>query len=260
MLALTTALAVIALALRSTSGLRTAANVAQLVSVALVIPTLAVPLWLWSRRSTSLAAATTQDVAKVNDVLAGIVDQQWRTEAVVRSLDDPDPIPVQWRLTRREVVDHPANLTPASLLTASSGDIATLASQFRTMRRPRLVILGGPGTGKTTLAVQLLLELLATRHGERDEPVPVLLSVAGRDTGAFPLLHDWLTVRLAQDYPALRATGLGSEALAVLATRGQILPVLDGLDEPPSRTGRGHQCAQPVRERCGPVHRDQPHR
>jgi hypothetical protein len=234
MLALTTALAVIALALRSTDGLQAAANVAQLVSVALVIPTLAVPLWLWSRRSTSPAAATTQDVAKANDVLAGIVDRQWRMEAVLRSLDDPDPIPVQWRLTRREVMDHPANLTPASLLlTASSGDIATLAGQFRAMRRPRLVILGGPGTGKTTLAVQLLLELLATRQGKRDEPVPVLLSVAGWDTGTFPLLHDWLTVRLAQDYPALRATGLGPEAPAVLATRGQILPVLDGLDELP---------------------------
>jgi NACHT domain len=235
MLALATALAVIGLGLRGKGGLQAAANVAQLVSVVLVIPALTVPLWLWSRRSLSQAAATTQNVAEAKDVLAGIVGQQWRTEAMLRSLDDPDPIPVRWRLTRRELIDHPANLTPASLLlAASSDDITALAGEFRTMRRRRLVILGGPGTGKTTLAVQLLRELLATRHRHRDEPVPVLLSVAGWDTGTFPRLQDWLAARLAQDYPALRATGLGPGAPATLAARGQILPVLDGLDELPT--------------------------
>jgi hypothetical protein len=234
MLVLTIALAVIGLALRGQSGLQAAANIAQVVSVVLVIPTFAAPLWLWSRRSLSRAAATTAEVAKAKDVLAGIVGQQWRTEAMLRSLDDPDPIPVRWRLTRREVMDHPANLTAASLaLTASSDDIAALTGEFRAMRRRRLVILGGPGTGKTTLAVQLLRELLATRHRHRDEPVPVLLSLAVWETADFPRLHDWLAARLVQDYPALRATGLGPDAPATLAARGQVLPVLDGLDELP---------------------------
>jgi hypothetical protein len=53
MLALIIALAVIGLTLQGKGGLQAAANVAQLVSVGLAIPALAVPLWLWSRRSLS---------------------------------------------------------------------------------------------------------------------------------------------------------------------------------------------------------------
>ncbi|MBG0830325.1 NACHT domain-containing protein [Planomonospora sp. ID67723] len=187
-------------------------------------------------RRTGPTAPAADAVADAGEVLAGLVDQQWRAEARLRSLADPDPIPVRWRLTGDDrLMDHPANLTPdPSPLTASSGDIAALAGRFRAMGRRRLVILGGPGTGKTTLAVQLLLELLATRRDHAEEPVPVLLPVADWDTAAFPLLQDWLAARLAQDYPALRATGLGSEAPVILAARGHVLPVLDGLDELPA--------------------------
>ncbi|WP_176993710.1 NACHT domain-containing protein [Nonomuraea jiangxiensis] len=215
-------------------GLQEAANVAQLVSVLLAIPALTLPLIAWWRRTGHPPRPpASADLARAEDVLTGLVAEQWRTEVVLRSLGDPAPIPVRWRLTdRAELMDHPKLVASGKLsFTGRSDQPADLAKAFRRLRRRRLVITGGPGAGKTTLAVQLLLELADTRAS--DEPVPVLFPLAAWDAGTYPRLHDWLAARLEQDYPALNAAELGPEVAAALVRRGRVLPVLDGLDELP---------------------------
>ncbi|NUW32008.1 NACHT domain-containing protein [Nonomuraea sp. SMC257] len=217
-------------------------NLADVVAVALTGATVIAAVVAWVRRANGTAARIDADVEAAAEVLAGLVERQWRTEARHRLLDDPTPIPVRWRLTAdASLMSHPGLITAGRDpgFTGRSDDVAALALAFRGLTRRRLVITGGPGTGKTTLAVQLLLQLLATRRsdlaGAAGEivPVPVLLPVSGWDVDVHPRLQDWLAVRLLRDHPALAAPQLGPGSAAALAEGGHVLPVLDGLDEIP---------------------------
>ncbi|MGC0334313.1 hypothetical protein RKD23_007303 [Streptomyces sp. SAI-170] len=96
-----------------------------------------------------------------------------------------------------------------------------IAGFFRTTRPGRLVIAGAPGSGKTVLASELVLALVAERAD--GDPVPVRIPMAQWDTShTLPeLLVDHLTERL--DWPR--------EMAQALVAHGMVLPVLDGLDE-----------------------------
>ncbi|MEU8308962.1 NACHT domain-containing protein [Actinomadura sp. NPDC048955] len=223
---------------RGEGGLQTSANVAQLVGVLLAVPAVVVGLvvWWWRHRGPA-PVPDAETVAAAKEALAVMVAAQWREEARIRELDDPAPIPVRWELTTDpRIMDHPAHITVGggALTWSGTGDrIAAMAGEFKALRRRRLVIIGGPGAGKTTLAVQLVRELLA--HLDPGDPVPLLVSVASWDTNRFPRLQAWLAARLTEIYPSLRAPQYGLDAADQLVQRAHILPVLDGLDEIPAQ-------------------------
>ncbi|MFI7131561.1 NACHT domain-containing protein [Nonomuraea sp. NPDC050153] len=202
--------------------------------VSLALAAIALPKWALRRRPPP-AAPTDTMIIEAKTALAHLVQQQWKDEARIRALGDPQPIPVAWQLTgKRALMDHPHLIAEGELaFSGTAEDLRALAGQFRALRSRRLIITGGPGTGKTTLALQLLLELLATRTNA--EPVPVMLSIAGWDTSRCRRLDAWLAAQLAAAYPTLRAAEYGGDTTPhTLTANGHILPILDGLDELPT--------------------------
>ncbi|MFD4656319.1 NACHT domain-containing protein [Kitasatospora sp. NPDC058444] len=157
--------------------------------------------------------------------LGNVVLAQWRQEAALRGLRGPAPIPVRWcARPGGEFGDHP-DLTPDAV-EGNVADLPSFADAFRRLPQRRLVVLGGPGSGKTTLAVLLVVELL--RRMREGDPVPVLLSIASwrpREDH----LTEWLDRQLLREYPYLSL-----EVVRVLRRDRRILPVLDGLDELPA--------------------------
>ncbi|MFJ9613447.1 NACHT domain-containing protein [Streptomyces noursei] len=166
----------------------------------------------------------------IADEFAIAVRTQWETEARIRRLNDPYPLPVSWAPA------EPA-YRPDTDASALVGIDAGITDVFDRVPSGRLVVLGKPGSGKTMLLVRLLLGLLERRPPGL--PVPVIFPLASWDPSR-QNLADWLADRLTTDHPALALPAPGQEQGAPPVSRARalldhrlVLPLLDGFDELP---------------------------
>ncbi|MCU1666164.1 MAG: hypothetical protein JWR58_6229 [Pseudonocardia sp.] len=169
--------------------------------------------------------------------LASAISRQWTVEVEMRSLNRPEPVPLRWSSTGRQVAavasavlgDGRDGARPDRL--SLSGGLGDVVGQFRQLPTRQLVVLGEPGAGKSVLAILLTLGLLAEPLPA--EPIPVLLPLASWNPHR-EHLHRWLARRLVEEYPALaNRSAYGRDAATRLVLEGRVVPVLDGLDEMP---------------------------
>jgi len=116
--------------------------------------------------------------------------------------------------------------TPQQMLSSA----AAILDVFRSTSEA-LLILGKPGAGKTTLLIQLASALLQNARSTPGRPMPVIFSLSSWALYGTPL-RTWLVDELNKRYEV--SLSLGRQWIE----DGQILPLLDGLDEvsPEKRT------------------------
>jgi predicted NACHT family NTPase len=87
----------------------------------------------------------------------------------------------------------------------------------------KLLILGAPGSGKTTTQLELAQALVSRAEEQADYPVPVLFNLSSwKDNRQY--ITDWLVAELKSKYGV--STKLGKELL----DNQKLLPLFDGLD------------------------------
>jgi hypothetical protein len=206
----------------------------------------------WARRwRTNIRSETgpsTAELEELSDWLAQVVGEEWTREASDRGLLVPDPIPVRWRRPSVAIAGPASTaagtrwlqplpgMTRATAERLKEGEIHGLHELYGGLGSGRLVIAGGPGSGKSGAA--MLLILAALRHRDQVEkadrprvPVPVMFTTYGWSPETQPV-QDWLAGRLGQVYPRL-AGRRGALSAALLLATGKIAVILDGLDEIP---------------------------
>ncbi|MDJ1136812.1 hypothetical protein [Streptomyces iconiensis] len=228
--------------------------VAAVVTVLLGLPT----MWLtWEafrvgRIEARAAGGPSAQLSAAADELADEVWDELQQAASDRQLRSPAPIPVRWRWSRSPVagpmeaaLGDPQSLTPFSRLpqvpasdvtTVREGGLSDLFKVYGGLGSGRIVVLGGPGSGKSDAAILTVLEALKHRRDqvsddERDRvPVPVLLKLTTWDTGRL-FFKDWVSAQLSADHPLLRSAEYGGNVAERLLKKHKIALFLDGFDE-----------------------------
>jgi DNA replication protein DnaC/MFS family permease len=110
------------------------------------------------------------------------------------------------------------------------GTLNTVMDYYQQLHPKRMVILGAPGSGKTVLLLELLVQLLEHRRDlqsgqeKAGVAVPLRFSLAAWNTDT--PFEDWLATQITQRFRGVRV-----EVAQRLVAERRVLPLLDGLDE-----------------------------
>ena len=179
--------------------------------------------------------------------LAEATKHTWRRAADEREIDAPTSLRIIWKWATGFAAPGGDATMPAGQVTGralpqpgrllGTGTVTRLHDKvYARLPHGGLVLLGGPGAGKTGAMIQLLLDALKHRAepGDKDqdrEPVPVWLALGGWNPLASPL-HDYVEDTMDRDYPDLRRLH-GPDVTRKLLDRSRVALFLDGLDEMP---------------------------
>lgn len=151
--------------------------------------------------------------------------------ALLRSLEEPYPLPVSW-------ANAPAEYQPSwrTICRSSEGGPLDLSGRdgevpdtYRRIPSGRMLVLGHAGSGKSILAVRLARRLVG--DATPGNPIPVLLYLASWDPGT-TRFDEWVVDQIVARYPQLATVHPRVvDALRHLLDADLILPILDGLDE-----------------------------
>jgi hypothetical protein len=196
-------------------------------------------------RATLVGADTS--LTQITDTLAAAVKEQW-TRAAFETGVQPVPIPLRWKWRSQlfaktsDAGTGPRHFAPVPGIPGAAGGrprdggLPDLLALYAGLGSGRVVIVGAPGSGKSAIAMLLVLAALARREqvSTTDRafvPVPVMFTLTGWDPYT-QRIDDWITARLRQAYPIFRVKE-GAAQAAELVRMGKVAVILDGFDQIP---------------------------
>lgn len=168
--------------------------------------------------------SASQDASKSRlttlDSLAAVIQRE--NQMLLRALTSSGALPVTW--SRHDLVSARAKQN------AARGNVPQLARLFKRLRQQQLIIIGNPGSGKTTMAIGVILELIGQRKTPHD-PVPIRFALSSWNPRS-ESLRAWLARALIEEYPQVcKAIFQGGQGGTVIGIEDAVIPVFDGLDE-----------------------------
>ncbi len=219
-------------------------------TVALLTAASIILAWL-QRRSRSIHRPTV-NIGETADLLAVAASRRYETAATERQLLSPTAVPVHWRQSSRALAGSVRDAVSSRRFSAlpgldyiatsdlQQGDLDSLFSIYGGLGSGRLLIVGGPGAGKSSAAITLARDTLLHREGLQGSerqivPVPVLVSLSSWNS-LREEFHVWLERQVQGQYPFLASLEYGRQVVEELLNQGRLTLLLDGFDELPSVT------------------------